>query len=167
VLSFFNTSDRLRFLVMVGAIAAPLLVRTAFLVSWMEADSAASGEANAKGGLHYRIQSSSGVTTLPAPLAPLFAPYPAGILVDVNADTDASSAITSAAISGQTKDEFAKVAAFYAGQLGPSASVSKAAVIGKTSGYDVSISADGKSPSGETRFSYYLLAPSKQHAPAP
>ncbi|MCE4224223.1 hypothetical protein HCU64_10715 [Methylobacterium sp. C25] len=161
MLGFFNTRERLRFLLLVGVIAAPILVGTALVVSWMEADGAASGEPNGKGGLHYRIQNSSGAKTLPPPLAPVFTPYPGAALVDVSLDTDAAGAAVSAAIIGTTKDAFSQVATFYAGQLGPSVSVSQSSVIGTKNGYTVVVSNDRKDASGDTRFSYNLSQGSK------
>lgn len=56
MIEFFRTKDRLRFLLLVGAIAVPILLVAAWVVSSMEESAAAQGEPNDKGGLHYRIQ---------------------------------------------------------------------------------------------------------------
>ncbi|WP_422085032.1 hypothetical protein [Variovorax sp.] len=93
MIEFFHTRDRLRFLLYVGAIAAPLLLISAWVVSSMEDAAAARGEPNAQGGLSYRIQEKSGAKTLPPPLAALLSVPPNTAMTDVNVTADSATSL--------------------------------------------------------------------------
>lgn len=113
MIEFFHTKDRLRFLLYVGAIAAPLLLISAWVVSSMEESAAAKGEPNAQGGLSYRIQEKSGATTLPPPLAALLSVPPNTAMTDVDVTADSTGRLSSAAIKAFSTDGFKTVAAFH------------------------------------------------------
>ena len=145
MIEFFHTKDRLRFLLFVGAIAAPILLIAAWVVSSMEASSAAKGEPNDKGGLHYRIQEKSGAKELPPALAALLSVPPNTAMTDVSADTDGAGRVTSAAIKAFSTDDFKTVATFHKPTLAPVATDSAASLEGVRDGYEIRIS-------HETRF---------------
>jgi len=145
MIEFFHTKDRLRFLLFVGAIAAPILLIAAWVVSSMEASSAAKGEPNDKGGLHYRIQEKSGAKELPPALAALLSVPPNTAMTDVSADTDGAGRVTSAAIKAFSTDDFKTVAAFHKPTLAPVTTDGAASLEGVRDGYEIRIS-------HETRF---------------
>lgn len=145
MIEFFRTKDRLRFLLMVGVIAVPILLVAAWVVSSMEESAAARGEPNDKGGLHYRIQEKGGAKALPAALAALISVPPNTLMTDVNADTDGAGRLTSASIKAFSTDDFKTVAAFHKPALSPLTRDTADSLEGKRDGYDIRISR-------ETRF---------------
>jgi hypothetical protein len=140
MIEFFHTKDRLRFLLFVCAIAAPILLVAAWVVSSMEASSAAKGEPNDKGGLHYRIQEKSGASELPPALAALVAVPPNTAMTDVSVDTDGAGRVTSAAIKAFSTDDFKTVAAFHKPTFAPVTTDSAASLEGVRDGYEIHIS---------------------------
>lgn len=144
MIEFFRTKDRLRFLLLVGAIAVPILLVAAWVVSSMEESAAAQGEPNDKGGLHYRIQEKSGAKALPAALAALISVPPNTLMTDVNADTDGAGRLTSASIKAFSTDDFKTVAAFHKAAFAPVTSDTADSLEGKRDGYDIRISRETK-----------------------
>lgn len=144
MIEFFHTKDRLRFLLFVGAIAAPILLVSAWLVGWMEDSVAAKGEPNEKGGLHYRIQEKSGVKALPPALATLISVPPNTAMTDVSADTDSAGRLTSASIKAFSTDDFKTVAAFHRPALAPVTDDTASRIAGVRDGYDIRISQESK-----------------------
>lgn len=139
MLEFFHTKDRLRFLLMVGAIAVPLLLVAIWVVTAMETDSAAKGEPNAQGGLHYRIQEKKGATALPPALAALVPIPPGSAMTDVNVDTDKAGRVASATIKSFSSSDFKTVAAFHKAQLQPVTRESDGSLWGERDGYEIKI----------------------------
>jgi hypothetical protein len=144
MIEFFRTKDRLRFLLLVGAIAVPILLVAAWVVSSMEESAAAQGEPNDKGGLHYRIQEKSGAKALPAALAALISVPPNTLMTDVNADTDGAGRLTSASIKAFSTDDFKTVSAFHKSAIAPVTSETADSLEGKRDGYDIRISRETK-----------------------
>ncbi|QNK69433.1 hypothetical protein [Variovorax sp. PAMC26660] len=144
MIEFFHTKDRLRFLLYVGAIAAPLLLISAWVVSSMEDSAAAKGEPNDKGGLHYRIQEKSGAKTLPPPLAALLSVPPNTAMTDVNVSTDSAGRVTSAAIKAFSTDDFKAVAAFHKPTLSPITTDGATSLEGVRDGYEIRLSQETK-----------------------
>lgn len=144
MIEFFHARERLRFLLFVGAIAVPILLVAAWVVSSMEDSSAARGEPNAKGGLHYRIQEKSGAKTLPPALAVLLSVPPNTAMTDLNVDTDAAGRVTSAAIKAFSTDDFKTVATFHRPTLAPVTTDSAKALWGMRDGYEIKISQETK-----------------------
>ncbi|WP_457313371.1 hypothetical protein [Sphingomonas sp. UYAg733] len=159
-LPFFNTPARRRFLMFVIAIAAPILLATAWVTGWMESDAAARGAPNAYGGQHYRIEDKNGAKTLPAPLAAMLSPPPGMALTDVNLDTDSSGRIRDATAKGFTSAPFADVAAFHKPGLNPITEQSDTQLWGLREGYEVKIirgDADDSDPyQDRTKVEYYI-----------
>ncbi len=139
MLELFHTKDRLRFLLFVGAIAVPILLVTAWVVSRMESNAAAEGEPNAQGGMHYRIQEKSGATALPPALAALVAIPPGSAMTDVNLDTDRAGHVASAALTSFNRDGFKAVAAFHKPSLQPVTRESDTELWGERDGYEIKI----------------------------
>jgi hypothetical protein len=140
MIEFFHTKERLRFLLFVGAIAAPILLVAIWFVSSMEESSAAKGEPNDKGGLHYRIQEKSGAKVLPPALAALLSVPPNTAMTDVSVDTDGAGRVTSAAIKAFSTDDFKTVAAFHRPTLAPVTTDSAGSLEGVRDGYGIRIS---------------------------
>jgi hypothetical protein len=163
-LPFFNTPARRRFLLLVLAIAAPILLATAWVTSRMESSAAAQGEPNDYGGQHYRIEDSNGAKALPAPLAALLSPPPGMALTDVNLDTNGAGRIESSTATGFTTAPFAEVAAFHKPGLAPVTREADGELWGRRDGYDVKISRgtafDGDPYTDRTKIEY-TVTPAK------
>ncbi len=144
MIEFFHTKDRLRFLLYVGAIAVPILLASAWVVSRMEDSAAAQGEPNDKGGLHYRIQEKSGAEALPSALAALISVPPHTAMTDVSADTDGAGRLISASIKAFSTDDFKTVAAFHRPTLAPVTDDTANSLSGVRDGYDIKISQESK-----------------------
>jgi len=144
MIEFFHTKDRLRFLLYVGAIAVPILLVSAWVVSSMEDSAAAKGEPNDKGGLHYRIQEKSGAKALPPALAALVSLPPNTAMTDVSADTDSTGRLTSASIKAFSTDDFKTVAAFHRPALAPVTHDAQSRLEGVRDGYEIKISQESK-----------------------
>lgn len=144
MIEFFHTKDRLRFLGLVGAIAVPILLVAAWVVSSMEDSAAAGGEPNDKGGLHYRIQEKGGAKALPDALAALISVPPNTLMTDVSADTDGAGRLTSASIKAFSTDDFKTVAAFHKPALSLLTSDTANSLAGQRDGYDIRISQETK-----------------------
>lgn len=144
MLGFFNTKERLRFLLYVAMIAFPILLVSAWVVSEMETSAAAEGEPNDKGGLHYRIQEKGGAKALPPALASLISIPPNTAMTDVSADTDGAGRLTSAAIKAFSTDDFKTVAAFHKPTLSPVTGDSASSLEGVRDGYDIKLSQESK-----------------------
>ena len=140
MLAFFNTKERLRFLLFVAAIAVPILVVAIWIVSSMETSSAAAGEPNDIDGLHYRIQENDGAKVLPPALAALVSVPASTAMTDVNADTDASGRLTSAVIKAFSADDFRTVAAFHRPTFTTVNTDDADALEGVRDGYEIRIS---------------------------
>ena len=161
MIEFFHTKDRLRFLLLVGAIAVPILLVAAWVVSAMEDSSAAKGEPNDRGGLHYRIQEKSGAKALPPALAALVSVPPNTAMTDVNVDTDASGRVTSASIKAFSTDDFKTVAAFHRPTFSPVTADSASELWGVRDGYEIKISQETKRFDNDpykdrTKVEYYI-----------
>ncbi|WP_183026722.1 hypothetical protein [Variovorax sp. UMC13] len=166
MIEFFHTKDRLRFLLYVGAIALPILLLSAWVVSSMEDSAAAKGEPNDKGGLHYRIQEKSGAKALPPALAALVSLPPNTAMTDVSADTDSAGRLTSASIKAFSTDDFKTVAAFHRPALAPVTHDAQSSLEGVRDGYDIKISQESKFFDNDpykdrTKIEYYVT-PSKK-----
>jgi hypothetical protein len=159
MLSFFNTKERLRFLFFVMAIAIPILIVASWVVSTMESSSAAKGEPNGKGGLHYRVQDDDGTHDVPPPLAALMALPPTLQVTDAAVDTDGNGKVVSAVVKGYTHDNFTAIAAFHKPQLAPVTTDSATELWGNRNGYEVKIMQDN-SPHGDAhggiKVEYYI-----------
>lgn len=161
MIEFFHTKDRLRFLLLVGAIAVPILLVAAWVVSSMEDSAAARGEPNDKGGLHYRIQEKSGAKALPPALAALVSVPPNTLMTDVSADTDGAGRLTSASIKDFSTDDFKAVAAFHRPTLSPTTTDTADRLEGKRDGHDIKISRetrffDNDPYKDRTKIEYYV-----------
>lgn len=166
MIEFFHTKDRLRFLLLVGAIALPILLIAAWVVSSMEDSAAAKGEPNDKGGLHYRIQDKSGAKALPPALASLLSVPPNTLMTDVSADTDSTGRLTDAMVKAFSTDDFKAVADFHKPTLAPVTSDSAGRVEGMRDGYEIKISQESKFFDNDpykdrTKIEYYI-APAKK-----
>jgi hypothetical protein len=159
MLSFFNTKERLRFLLFVMAIAVPILLVAIWVVTMMETSSAAKGEPNDKGGLHYRVQDDSGTRDVPPPLAALMPLPPTLEVTDASVDTDGNGKVVSATVKGYTHDNFIAIAAFHKPQLSPVTTDSATELWGNRNGYEVKIMRDN-SPYGDAhggiKVEYYI-----------
>jgi hypothetical protein len=139
MLEFFHTKARLQFLLRCCLIGAPILIAVSFVVSMLEDSSAAQGEPNDKGGLHYRIRDSNGTRALPPPLAAVVG-IPAKLaMTDVDVDTDRDGHLAGAAIQAYSSDDFGKVAAFYKPGLNPVTRETATQLWGVRDGYEVKI----------------------------
>lgn len=161
MIEFFHTKDRLRFLLYVGAIAAPLLLISAWVVSSMEESAAAKGEPNAQGGLSYRIQEKSGAGTLPPPLASLLSVPPNTAMTDVDVTADSTGRLSSAAVKAFSTDGFKTVAAFHRPTLSPVTTDSATSLEGVRDGYQIRISQetrffDNDPYKDRTKIEYYI-----------
>jgi len=161
MIEFFHTKDRLRFLLYVGAIAAPLLLISAWVVSSMEESAAAKGEPNAQGGLSYRIQEKSGAKTLPPPLASLLSVPPNTAMTDVDVTADSTGRLSSAAVKAFSTDGFKTVAAFHRPTLSPVTTDSATSLEGVRDGYQIRISQetrffDNDPYKDRTKIEYYI-----------
>ncbi|MBB1602317.1 hypothetical protein A9977_19950 [Variovorax sp. UMC13] len=150
----------------VGAIALPILLLSAWVVSSMEDSAAAKGEPNDKGGLHYRIQEKSGAKALPPALAALVSLPPNTAMTDVSADTDSAGRLTSASIKAFSTDDFKTVAAFHRPALAPVTHDAQSSLEGVRDGYDIKISQESKFFDNDpykdrTKIEYYVT-PSKK-----
>lgn len=166
MIEFFHTKDRLRFLLLVGVIALPILLVSAWVVSRMEGSAAAKGEPNEKGGLHYRIQEKSGAKALPPALAALISVPPNTAMTDVSADTDSAGRLTSASIKAFSTDDFKTVAAFHRPALAPVTDDTADRIWGMRDGYDIKISQESKIFENDpykdrTKIEYYV-SPTKK-----
>ncbi|MGJ7558696.1 hypothetical protein ACSFBX_34360 [Variovorax sp. RB2P76] len=166
MIEFFHTKDRLRFLLLVGVIALPILLVSAWVVSRMEGSAAAKGEPNEKGGLHYRIQEKSGAKALPPALAALISVPPNTSMTDVSADTDSAGRLTSASIKAFSTDDFKTVAAFHRPALAPVTDDTADRIWGMRDGYDIKISQESKIFENDpykdrTKIEYYV-SPTKK-----
>lgn len=166
MIEFFHTRDRLRFLLLVGAIAAPILLVSAWFVSRMEDSAAAKGEPNEKGGLHYRIQERSGAKALPPALAALISVPPNTAMTDVNAETDSAGRLTSASIKAFSTDDFKTVAQFHRPALAPVTDDSAGRIWGIRDGYEIKISQESKFFDNDpykdrTKIEYYVTPTKK------
>ena len=156
MLAFFNTKERLRFLLFVAAIAVPILIAAIWIVSSMETSSAAAGEPNDIGGLHYRIEENGGATVLPPALAALVSVPANTAMTDVSADTDSTGRLTSAAITA-----FSTVAAFHRPTLTAVTTDDADALEGVRDGYEIRISRetsvyDDDPYKDRTKIEYYI-----------
>lgn len=140
MLGFFNSKARLRFLLFVAAIATPILILTAWVVSSYEDNAAAQGEPNSQGGLHYRIQEKKGAAAFPEPLAKLMAIAPNTAFTDVNVDTDGAGRVTSGALTAFSQDNFNTMAAFYRPAFSSVTHTTPTALWGIRDGYEIKIS---------------------------
>lgn len=161
MIEFFHTKDRLRFLLYVSAIAAPLLIASAWIVSSMEDSAAAKGEPNAQGGLSYRIQEKSGAKTLPPPLASLLSVPPNTLMTDVNVSADSAGRVISATVKAFSTDGFPAVAAFHKPTLSPVTTDSATSLEGVRDGYEIRISQetrffDNDPYKDRTKIEYYI-----------
>jgi hypothetical protein len=161
MIEFFHTKDRLRFLLYVGAIAAPILLISAWVVSSMEDAAAARGEPDAQGGLNYRIQEKSGAKTLPPPLAALLSVPPNTAMTDVNVTADSTGRLSSAAVKAFSTDGFKTVAAFHRPTLSPVTTDSATSLEGVRDGYEIRISQetrffDNDPYKDRTKIEYYI-----------
>ncbi|MFM9925349.1 hypothetical protein VLK31_20330 [Variovorax sp. H27-G14] len=144
MIEFFRTKERIRFLLYVGAIAVPLILVSAWLVSRMEDSAAAGGEPDGQGGLHYRIKEKSGAKALPAPLATLLSVPPNTAMTDVNVSADSNSRVTSASVKAFSTDDFKTVAAFHRPALSPVTYETPTQLWGVRDGYEIKISQEKK-----------------------
>ena len=161
MIEFFHTKDRLRFLLYVSAIAAPLLIASAWIVSSMEESAAAKGEPNAQGGLSYRIQEKSGAKTLPPPLAALLSVPPNTLMTDVNVSADSAGRVSSATVKAFSTDGFPAVAAFHKPTLSPVTTDSATSLEAVRDGYEIRISQetrffDNDPYKDRTKIEYYI-----------
>lgn len=145
----------------VGAIAVPILLIAAWVVSSMEDSVAAKGEPNDKGGLHYRIQEKSGAKALPPALASLLSVPPNTLMTDVSADTDHNGRLTSASVKAFSTDSFKAVADFHKPTLAAVTSDSAGRIEGLRDGYEIKVSQELKffenDPySDRTKIEYYI-----------
>ena len=167
MLAFFHTKERIKFLLFVAAIATPILIISAVVVSNMESSAAAVGEPNSHGGLHYRIQEEKGAKALPAPLASLMTMPPGVVMTDVSADTDGAGKIVSAVIIAFSPGDFASVAAFHRPALNPVTNESPTSLWGNRDGYLIKIDQEKRTGSAPVqnaiRLEYYInpVKPSK------
>lgn len=166
MIEFFHTKDRLRFLLLVGAIALPILLVSAWFVSRMESSAAANGEPNERGGLHYRIQEKSGAKALPPALARLISVPPNTAMTDVSADTDSAGRLTSASIKAFSSDNFKTVAEFHRPTLAPVTDDSTSRIWGMRDGYEIKISQelkyfDSDPYKDRTKIEYYVTPTKK------
>lgn len=161
MLAFFNTKERLRFLLFVAAIAVPILIAAIWIVSSMETSSAAAGEPNDIGGLHYRIEENGGASVLPPALAALVSVPANTAMTDVSADTDSTGRLTSAAITAFSTDDFSTVAAFHRPTLTAVTTDDADALEGVRDGYEIRISRetsvyDDDPYKDRTKIEYYI-----------
>ena len=161
MIEFFHTKDRLRFLLYVSAIAAPLLIASAWIVSSMEESAAAKGEPNAQGGLSYRIQEKSGAKTLPPPLAALLSVPPNTLMTDVNVSADSAGRVSSATVKAFSTDGLPAVDAFHKPTLSHVTTDSATSLEGVRDGYEIRISQetrffDNDPYKDRTKIEYYI-----------
>lgn len=140
MLTFFHTKERLRFLFFVTAISVPIIIAAIWIVSSMENASAAAGEPNDIGGLHYRVQENEGTKVLPPALAALVSVPANTAMTDVSADTDAAGRLTSAVIKAFSADDFSTVAAFHRPTFTTVDTDDANALEGVRDGYEIRIS---------------------------
>lgn len=161
MIEFFRTKERIRFLLYVGAIALPLLLISAWVVSSMEDASAANGEPDGQGGLHYRIKEKSGAKALPAPLATLLSVPPNTAMTDVNVSADGNARVTSAMVKAFSTDDFKTLAAFHKPTLSPVTYETPTQLWGVRDGYEIKISQqqrifDDDPYKDRTKVEYYI-----------
>ncbi len=140
MIEFLHTRNRLRFLLFVGAIAVPVLLVATWAVGRMEVASAARGEPNDRGGLHYRIQEHGDARPLPPALAALISVPPHTAMADVNFDTDAAGRVLSASIKAFSRDKFETIAAFHRPLFSSVIRETPTALWGVRDGYEIKIS---------------------------
>ena len=160
MLAFFYTKERIKFLLFVAAIAIPILIIAAVVVSNMESSAAAAGEPNSQGGLHYRIQEEKGAKALPPALASLLTMPAGAVMTDVNLDTDGAGKVVSGYVIAFVPGDFASVSAFHRPALNPVTNESPTSLWGNRDGYQIKIDQEkhtGSAPlQNAIKLEYYI-----------
>lgn len=161
MLTFFHTKERLRFLFFVAVIATPILIAAIWIVSSLENSSAAAGEPNDMGGLHYRIQENGGAKVLPPALAALVSVPENTAMTDISADTDSTGRLTSAVIKAFSADDFSAVSAFHRPTFTTVTTDNADVLEGVRDGYEIRISHetsvyDNDPYKDRTKIEYYI-----------
>jgi hypothetical protein len=160
MLGFFHTKERIKFLLFVAAIATPILIISAVVVSNMESSAAAAGEPNSHGGLHYRIQEEKGAKALPPALASLLTMPAGAVMTDVNLDTDGAGKVVSAVITAFVPGDFASLSAFHRPAFNPVTNESPTSLWGNRDGYQIKIDEEKRTGSAPIenaiKLEYYI-----------
>ena len=109
---FLKDKKRLKFLLLCIAIAAPILICSILFVNYYEANEQAGGTPNDKGGISYYYRESDGAKELPKVVTDIVPNYTNGQTTYYNISTDSKNTL-GGNLYVFTKDDFAKVKAFY------------------------------------------------------